>query len=80
MSTERRVILTGIIAGAIVGAVVPFLSNGASVRFFTDIEARIGYAVFAAFVFMMFGGAAGWAIGSLLVRMLERRRAHRSGG
>lgn len=80
MFTERRVILTGIIVGAIVGGVVPFLSNGASVRFFTDIEARIGYAVFAAFVFMMFGGAAGWAIGSLVVRMLERRRPPPSGG
>lgn len=71
---EQHIIRASMIVGAVVGAVVPFISGGASVRFFTDVEARIGYGVFAAAVFVIFGAIVGWAIGSLLSRSFERRR------
>jgi len=74
---EQHIIRASIIVGAVAGSVVPFISGGASVRFFTDIEARIGYGVFAAAVFAIFGAIVGWAIGSLLGRSFERRREMR---
>ena len=64
MRSIRRTTL----AGAVIGAALPFVVGGASVPFFTDTEARIGYGVLAAFVFAMFGAIVGWAIGALISR------------
>lgn len=63
-----------IIVGAALGAALPFVVGGASVPFFTDVEARIGFALRAAAVNAMFGAVVGWAVGALIVRARSRRQ------
>jgi hypothetical protein len=67
---RRSVLRVAIVIGALLGAALPYIAGGGSVSFFTDIEARIGYGVLAAFVYVAFGAVAGWAVGSLALRAL----------
>jgi Na+-transporting NADH:ubiquinone oxidoreductase subunit NqrD len=64
----RRIRIWVITACIVVGAVLPFLIPGAAaVRFFTDLEARIGYGAFAVIVHALIGGLIGAGLAEFVV-------------
>lgn len=54
------------VAGGLLVSLTPFFFGGASVPWYTDIEARIGYAALAVFVHALIGIIGGWALGALI--------------
>ena len=73
MTHSARLLWIAATIGAVLGVALPFVVGGASLPFFTDIEARIGFGLLAALVYAMFGAAAGWTVGSIILHMRERR-------
>lgn len=62
-----------IVLGAIAGALLPFVTHGASSPRFTDIDEQLGYAAFAVFVNGAYGALAGWAVGALISHLRGER-------
>lgn len=66
--TARRVRIWVVTICIVLGAALPFLIPGAAaVRYFTDIEARIGFGAFAAIVHALIGGLIGAGLAEFVV-------------
>lgn len=64
----RRIRIWVITVCVVLGAALPFLIPGAaSVRFFTDVEARVGYGAFAVFVHALIGGLIGAGLAEFVI-------------
>lgn len=64
----RRIRIWVVTSCVILGAALPFLIPGAaSVRFFTDIEARVGYGAFAVLVHALIGALIGAGLAEFVV-------------
>lgn len=66
--TIRRVRIWVVTMCTVLGAALPFLIPGAAaVRYFTDIEARIGFGAFAVIVHALIGALIGAGLAEFVV-------------
>jgi hypothetical protein len=70
--TAHRIRVTCATTGALAVSLT-FFCAGASVPWYTDIEATFAYAALAIFVHALIGGIGGWALGALIDSIIGPR-------